>query len=266
MIIICNLNKKFIIVHLFYLKINLNSCYNYHTDSSNHKFYEWLAGLIDDDGTFYYTESGKGNNFSITIDDRDKIALEEVKKRFGGNVYSIKNANASRYMISSKNELIALIHAINGLIRNPARLEQMNKFCIRYDIELKQPMPLIFNNGWFSGFIDSDGSIYFSESSGQVFIGISQKNRFLLDLLVNIYGGRVDVLSPKIGAFKYVVYKKDDLFNLVDNYFSQYPLKTLKSERVKLIKQFYIARLHRKSDDNNNEWIKFKNKWENYKS
>ena len=29
-----------------------------------------------------------------------------------------------------------------------------------------------------SGFIDSDGSIYYNESSGQVFIGISQKNNY----------------------------------------------------------------------------------------
>lgn len=51
----------------------------------------------------------------------------------------------------------------------------MNNYCIKYSVELKQPVPLTYNNGWLSGFIDSDGSIYFSESSGQVFIGISQK-------------------------------------------------------------------------------------------
>lgn len=73
---------------------------------------------------------------------------------------------------------------------------------------LKYPGPLTFNEGWLSGFIDSDGSIYYNEASGQVFISLSQKNRYLLEPLIAIYGGRVDILSPKIEAFKYVIYRK----------------------------------------------------------
>lgn len=120
----------------------------------------------------------------------------------------------------------------------------MNSFYIKYDVELKQPVPLTFNNGWFSGLIYSEGSIYFSESSGQVFIVISKKNVNLLERLSNLYGGKISPVSPKFYAYKYVLYNKNDLFDLVYNYFSKYPLKTLKWERVKLIKQFYIARLH----------------------
>ena len=235
-----------------------------YSTSSDQKFSEWLAGLIDGDG-YFYSASGKFNNFSITMDSRDQKVLEEVKERFGGKIYSVKNANALRYVLSKKKELLVLIHVINGLIRNPKRLEQMNNYCIKYSVELKQPVPLTYNNGWLSGFIDSDGSIYFSESSGQVFIGISQKNINLLESLVNLYGGKIISVSPKIDAYKYVVYRKNDLFNLVDNYFSKYPLRTLKGERIKLIKQFYIARLYLKNT-NNNEWIIFKNKWDNYNS
>jgi hypothetical protein len=137
-------------------------------------------------------------------------------------------------------------------------------FCIKYGIELKQPKSLTLNNGWLSGFIDSDGSIYYNEASGQVFIGITQKDKYLLEPLVSLYGGRIDPLSPKIGAFKYIIYRKSELFNLIDNYFSLYPLKTLKLQRINLIKQFYIARLVRKSSEPGNEWVKFKDKWEKY--
>jgi hypothetical protein len=55
---------------------------------------------------------------------------------------------------------------------------------------------------------------------------LSQKNKFLLEPLIDIYGGRVDITSPKIEAFKYVIYRKAELFNLIDNYFSKYPLMT----------------------------------------
>ena len=142
----------------------------------------------------------------------------------------------------------------------------MNKLCIKYGITLIYPKPLTFNNGWLSGFIDSDGSIYYNEASGQVFIGLTQKNRYLLEPLIAIYGGRVDILSPKIDAFKYVTYRKSELFNLIDNYFSKYPLKTEKMKRVNLIKNFYLLRIHRKSQDINkfNEWVKFKDRWEKF--
>ncbi len=133
-------------------------------------------------------------------------------------------------------------------------------------MELKYANNIIFNDGWLSGFIDSDGSVYFNEASGQVFIGISQKNKYLLEPLIHIYGGRVDISSPKIEAFKYVTYRKTELFNLVDNYFTNYPLKTAKMKRVNLIKNFYLLIIDRKSKDINkfNEWVKFKDRWEKY--
>ena len=201
------------------------------------------------------------------MDARDKKALNEIKHKYGGTIKSISNANGVRYKLRHKKGLILLINDVNGLIRNPARLLQMNKLCVKYNIKLKYPDPLIFNNGWLSGFIDSDGSIYYSEASGQVFISLTQKNRYLLEPLIAIYGGRIDILSPKIEAFKYVVYRKGELFNLIDNYFTKYPLRTEKMRRINLIKQFYLFRISKKNQDiiKFNEWVNFKDKWEKFK-
>ena len=49
---------------------------------------------------------------------------------------------------------------MNGLIRNPIRLLQMNKLCNKYEMPIKYPKALTYSNGWLSGFIDSDGSVY----------------------------------------------------------------------------------------------------------
>jgi hypothetical protein len=76
---------------------------------------------------------------------------------------------------------------------------------------------------------------------------LSQKNKYILEPLIAIYGGRVDILSPKIEAFKYVIYRKAELFNLIENYFNNYPLKTEKMKTVNLIKEFYLLTIHRKS-------------------
>lgn len=64
--------------------------------------------------------------------------------------------------------------------------------------------------GWFSGFIYSNGWIYFNGVNGQVFIGVSQINKYLLDPLINLYGGRIDIHSPKTEVFKYVKIRKNN--------------------------------------------------------
>lgn len=228
-------------------------------------FFEWLAGAIDGDGYFNLSKGGTAR-FTITMDIRDKKALYEIKHKLGGSIYTIANANALRYQLSHKKGLMVLLNGVNGLIRNPVRMLQMNKLCVKYGIELIYPKALTFNNGWLSGFIDSDGSVYFNEQSGQVFISATQKNKYLLEPLLSIYSGRIDILSPKIEAFKFIIYRKNELFNLVDNYFTKYPLKTKKNSRINLLKQFYLLRTYRNSKDISkfNQWISFKEKWEKY--
>jgi len=165
------------------------------------KFNEWLAGLIDGDGYFILTKKGYVS-CEITMDLRDGSILYLVQEKYGGSITRVSKANALKYKLWTKNGLINLINGINGLVRNPVRLLQLNKLCQKYNISLKQPMPLTFNNGWLSGFIDSDGSIYLNEKSGQVFISITQKNKDMLDPLVNLFGGKIYSLSSNNPAFK----------------------------------------------------------------
>jgi hypothetical protein len=81
------------------------------------------------------------------MDARDVKALNEIKQKYGGSIKPISNANAVRYKLRHKQGLISLINDVNGLIRNPARLLQMNKLCVKYDIALIYPKPLTFNDG-----------------------------------------------------------------------------------------------------------------------
>ena len=247
------------------ISVKTSSSDNLTTYSENLAFRQWLAGLIDGDGYFLLSKNGY-NSCEITMDARDKKVLYLIQDKYGGSVKQISNAYAFKYKLRNRAGLIALINDVNGLIRNPTRLLQMNKLCVKFNIELKYANNLTFNDGWLSGFIDSDGSIYYSESSGQAFIGISQKNKYLLEPLIHIYGGRVDISSPKIEAFKYVIYRKTELFNLIDNYFNKYPLRTEKMKRINLLKQFYLVRLGKKENDvvKINDWVIFKDKWEKY--
>ena len=233
------------------------------------KFNQWLAGLMDGDGCFILTKKGYVS-CEITVDIRDKGALYEIKHKFGGAITTVSGANALRYKVRHRKGVFNFINAVNGLIRNPSRMLQFNKLCVKYGIKFKEPLPLTFDDGWYSGFVDSDGSLYLNEISGQVFISVTQKNKYILEPLQKLYGGKIYILSPKIEAFKYTVFRKNELFHLMDNYFSKYPLRTAKAARLALIRDFYQLIPYRKPSydtlEQFNKWVTFLDKWEKYRN
>ncbi|MCO8751341.1 hypothetical protein KLO70_18230 [Clostridioides difficile] len=102
--------------------------------------------MIDGDGYFLLSKNGY-NSCEITMDARDKKALYLIQHKYGGSIKPISNAYAFKYKLRNKAGLIKLINDINGLIRNPTRLLQMNKLCIKFNITLKFSDKLTFNNG-----------------------------------------------------------------------------------------------------------------------
>lgn len=154
------------------------------------KFNQWLAGLIDGDGCFQLSKKGYAS-LEIVAHIRDKNCLYQIKQKFGGAVKLRANLNHLRFRMHHKHGMLDIITAVNGEIRNPVRLLQLSKICDKYNIPVIQPTPLNYDNAWFSGFFDSDGSIYLNLKSSQMLITAGQKNKFLLDLLSELYGGSV---------------------------------------------------------------------------
>ena len=233
-------------------------------ESQSLKFNEWLAGLIDGDGCFNLSKKGYAS-LEITLDVRDKACLFQIKDQFGGSVKLKQGQKWLRYRLHHKKGLLALINAVNGLLRNPTRLLQLGRICEQYGLVLQYPTPLTYDNGWLSGFIDSDGSIYFNISSVQIFITASQKNKLLLDPLVELYGGKIYTMS-KVQAFKWTVSLKEEVLKLVD-YFHKYPLRSKKMVRIRLIRDIYDCfhtSAHKASSTSikGKIWSRFQKKWD----
>ena len=227
------------------------------------KFVQWLAGLIDGDGHFNKSKQGR-SALLITMDIRDQGLLFEIKHKYGGHIRKIAGANAVRYDLRQDKGLINLLKDVNGLIRNPKRLLQMNILCKHYNIETKFSKPLTYYDGWLAGIIDSDGSIYFNKSSGQLFISVSQKEKHILDPLISIYGGRIDFSNSKKDSYKYIIYRKKEVLNLLDNYFKHYQLRSAKDIRIKMIPKLYELYIYRNKPEEvvkYAEWISFLDKW-----
>jgi len=240
--------------------LNKNSSLKEKRDNFN----EWLAGIIDGDGCFQVSKKGYAS-LEIVTQLRDKRILYLIKQKYGGAVKLHAGYNYLRYRLHHKAGLLNLINGINGLIRNPARILQLGQICNLYDIELKDTKPLTYYNGWLSGFFDTDGSIYLNEKSGQIYITATQKNRFILDALVDLYGGTIYPMV-KQGAFKWVCYKKKEILSLVNDYFKVNPCRSEKLTRLTMANRFYeLRQLHAHSasptSDLGKAWKHYLVKW-----
>jgi len=245
----------------------IHSDSHYYSTKPANSFNEWLAGLIDGDGCFRLSKKGYAS-LEIVMELRDQHCLYKIKQTFGGAIQLRTGKNHLRYRLHDKKGLLTLISAVNGLILNPTRLLQLGRICEKYQIELVQPKPLIYNSGWLSGFLDSDDSVYLNFQSAQIFITVTQKNKLLLDPLKELYGGEIYILS-KVGAFKWIIYRKDDIQKFIINYLKFYPLKSGKQFRINLLDKYYELRLlkaHLAPENSllGKSWKEFLNKWESY--
>lgn len=89
----------------------------------------------------------------------------------------------------------------------------------------------------------------------------------LLDPLVELYGGKIYTLS-KVQAFKWSVYRKEEVLNLL-NYFLKNPLRSAKKNRILWIKRYYELKqlkAHKASPNSvlGKSWSNFLKKWEDY--
>jgi hypothetical protein len=141
-------------------------------------------------------------SLEITMDIRDEHALQIVKNVYGGSIKLRSGANALRYRLHHKAGLISLINDVNGKIRNSNRLIQLNNICVKYNLNLIYPDKLTLNNGWVSGFFDSDGTITINSTNLQLAISISQKTSELLVPLTDIFGGHIYIDRGKHKSFK----------------------------------------------------------------
>jgi hypothetical protein len=178
-------------------------------------FFEWLAGLIDGDGCFLLNKKGYAS-LEITVDIRDEIALILIKKYFGGYIKLRAGTKSIRYRLHDKKGLLNLINAVNGNIRNPIRMLQLQKICEKYEITFIYPKPLLWDNNWFAGLIDADGTITINKTNNQLSISVSQKNIYLLEILKTIYSGSIYPDFSSHLSYKLYYTSKLDILSILD--------------------------------------------------
>ena len=248
----------------WYTKINQPFLKN--TKENTKEWCEWLAGLIDGDGCFYLSKNGY-DSLEITMDVRDGHALHIIKNVYGGSVKIVSGQKALRYSLRHKEGLLWVINDVNGKIRNSYRLLQLNKLCVKYNINIIHANKLTYNNGWMSGFFDADGSITLNKTNAQLAITLTQKTNELLQPLPELFNGTIYIDNTNNNSFKWYLSEKQSVLKLLE-FFKAYPPKSLKKNRILMIKRCYELKemsAHKSSDPYLNKvWINFLDKWDKY--
>lgn len=236
-------------------------------DLNEIKFNQWLSGLIDGDGCFGITQN-KYPNCEIIVSLNDEKMLNQIKQRFGGSIKLRSNVKALRYRLHNKQGMIKLINAVNGNIRNSKRLPQLFKVCSLLNIKPLNPIKLDYNNAWFIGFFDADGTITYSFKENNPQLTISVTNKYLHDVIDYklIFGGNIYFDKSQNGYYKWSIQSQNDILNWINNYVKLYPSRSYKFKKLMLVKQYYYlinlkAYKQNKSSLQYKAWLLFESKW-----
>lgn len=206
------------------------------TIKNNKKLNQWLAGLIDGDGSFLLSKKGYAS-LEITMDIRDSLCLYKIKNIYGGSIKIRSGTKSIRYRLHDKKGLLNLINNVNGEIRSSNRILQLEKICKIYNIKFIYPKPLNKDNSWLAGFFDADGTVTINKNNLQLSISISQKNTQLLEPLIYLYNGYI-YIDRNSNTFKWYITKKEDILSLLE-YLKLNPCFSEKKGRLFLIPKFY---------------------------
>ena len=230
------------------------------------KFNEWLAGIIDGNGSFLVSKKGIYSSCEITMNINDYHTLMIIKNMLGGSIKLRSGVKAYRYRLNSKEGMICLINKVNGNIRNNKKIPTFIKICNILNITYIPALPLTKANAWFSGFFDAKGRIIakFDSSSPTIIISVSNKFRVDLEPFI-LFNGNIFYSKSISGHYLWTISKKSDILNML-TYFKTYPLRSHKLAKLLLIIPFYSLKgvnAHKQLVNSPlyNRWHALKSKW-----
>lgn len=135
-------------------------------------FRSWFAGVIDGDGNFDVRKDTSKNlvlkAIRIKLHVRDARILTRIQNHLHfGKIHKDQNKPYCLYIVSTKKEMELIVNLINGLIR--VKVSSFKKACCCLNIPFQEPeyvrMPY---DPYFSGLIDTEGSIVFNFSGNRI--------------------------------------------------------------------------------------------------
>jgi len=114
--------------------------------SKETRFNQWLAGLIDGDGSLQVSKAGY-SSCEITVALADERMLRIIQNKLGGSIKPRSGVQAIRWRLHNRSGMLELINRINGYIRHSGRLVQLNRVCALLSVKLLSPDTLHNKHG-----------------------------------------------------------------------------------------------------------------------
>ena len=225
----------------------------------NKAFYSWFAGIIDGDGNFDLRKDPLTKKLSlravrVKLHNRDVRILTRIQNFLHfGRIRSDTKKPYSIYIVSTKEEMTNLVKNINGLIR--IKVDSFKNACSYLNIDyIESNYVLEPLDPYFSGLVDTDGSIVFNFPSNRIECNLEFKynlytQKLNFDKVVPHYKPIILLRNKKNNTpgrlFKSIVFKFQTVNGMVHlyNYFMINRLYSdFKFYRVSKIKKFIEIR------------------------
>ena len=231
-------------------------------------FNKWLAGFIDGDGCFNLKPPKPSGSRGATLEIKQALWNNDIlvflKEKLGGNIYKAQG-NTNAYCLTKREDLIQLVHKVNGYIRATSRTVQFKALCELVNITYISPIPLMANDPYLSGFFDADGSLYVTsghqKANSRVGMQVTSKYQDDLEVFRKAYNGTI-VIDRAASCCKWAIYARADI--LFANKCFLGNLRSNKQIRNNLIPLFYDLKgkkAYKIDSRYNNDWNNLFEKW-----
>lgn len=231
------------------------------SSTKNDNFNAWLAGIMDGDGNFDIRNINNKKTLKairIKFHIRDVRILNKIQNHLNcGRIKYSHNNTYCLYIISDIINMKNFLHLINGKIRIkvPSFINACNSIGIIYQKANYNIQP---NDPYFSGLIDTDGSIIFNYASNRIECNLeikyNQYSKYLnFDSVIPNYKPSVYLRNKKNNSpgliFKSIAFKFQTVNGMIFlyDYFMKCRLYSdFKFYRISKIKKFLQIRHYQK--------------------
>lgn len=234
-------------------------------------FKEWLAGVIDSDGTIYINKEGYVS-IEITQGIEDLRLLKYIQDKIsGGRVKSKSGVKAYRLRLNKKEKVLEILENIEMYLRLGKKKEKCREAIeiIRGKKEkevLKKEEKLEKESYYMSGFFDGDGCITLTkkkEGYPVMCVSISQKEREILEEFKEVYKeGGIYYSKSGYGHYVWSIQSEEGVRKICEYLIGK--SKSNKIKRAYLYKEFYRLRelkAYKEDSVYKEAWKRLEKKW-----
>jgi hypothetical protein len=248
-------------------------------------FLDWLAGLIDGDGSFFVSKKGYVS-CEISLHSKEVQALYMISKYFGGSVKKRTGVECYRWRLHKTALVNELALYMNGRLQDYNKRLQLKRVLLvsmssnntqnikedslsrlvkrnwaslkNYNLDTV-PKKISSNTSWISGFFDAEGSINCKQTTLQLCLSMSQKKP---DLLIQIQEalkvGQIYFDKSWKGYIYYIISQKDlaEVFKYFDKFPNRIPPKKANYITLKRLWLFKERGYHLKSHPKHKDFLR----------